>query len=78
MLCDFSQPSWPIMFVNQNWEKQTGVENDKAASSSFWDHFEVRMPVLVPHCHFSRCFYLDTAWLGTKSVTGGLAHAYGS
>ena len=45
MLCNVSEPTWPMMFVNEAWEKVTGVKRDVAVASGFWDAFKVCLQI---------------------------------
>lgn len=42
MLCNVSVSNWPMMFVNEAWEKLTGLPKDEGTGKSFWDVFQVR------------------------------------
>ena len=41
MLCDFSQPAWPIVFINEAWEQETGLNKGELTNTSFWQWFKV-------------------------------------
>lgn len=40
MLCDMSSPKWPILLVNEAWQKATGIGQELAIGSHFWDLFD--------------------------------------
>ena len=42
MMCDISQPSWPVVFTNDTWEAQTGISCAGDGSANFWDVYQVR------------------------------------
>lgn len=42
MLVNMSLPAWPILFVNEAWEKATGVARDALTGDAFWSSFAVR------------------------------------
>ncbi|KAG2454256.1 hypothetical protein HYH02_001289 [Chlamydomonas schloesseri] len=39
MLVNMSLPSWPILFVNEAWEKATGVAREALTGDAFWTSF---------------------------------------
>ncbi len=39
LLCDVSDPKWPILFANNEWEAQTGMVRGVACGANFWDLF---------------------------------------
>ncbi|GIL48868.1 hypothetical protein Vafri_5296 [Volvox africanus] len=39
MLVNMSLPTWPIMFVNEAWEKATGIPKDSLTGDAFWKAF---------------------------------------
>ncbi len=39
MLCDVSDPKWPILFTNNAWETQMGLSRGVACGAYFWDLF---------------------------------------
>ncbi|PNW70925.1 hypothetical protein CHLRE_17g739250v5 [Chlamydomonas reinhardtii] len=39
MLVNMSLPAWPILFVNEAWEKATGVARDALTGDAFWSSF---------------------------------------
>lgn len=41
MLVNMSLPTWPIMFVNEAWEKATGIPKDSLTGDAFWRAFTV-------------------------------------
>mmetsp|Transcript_8938 Transcript_8938/g.19085 ORF Transcript_8938/g.19085 Transcript_8938/m.19085 type:complete len:704 (-) Transcript_8938:2515-4626(-) len=41
MLCNLSFPTWPVLFVNEAFEKTTTMSKDVATSKGFWDLFEL-------------------------------------
>jgi hypothetical protein len=51
MLCNFSLPSWPVMFVNESWERATGTSKDQATASQFWSLFKVSVEQPGPCAH---------------------------
>jgi PAS domain-containing protein len=47
MLLDMSTPKWSIHLVNEAWHRITGVGQEMAAGSRFWDLFEAPPPAQV-------------------------------
>jgi hypothetical protein len=40
MLCDMGAPKWAIHLVNDAWQRVTGISQELAVGSHFWDLFE--------------------------------------
>lgn len=47
MLCDMASPKWAIHLVNDAWQRVTGISQDLAVGSHFWDLFEPPPPAQV-------------------------------
>lgn len=40
MLLNLSLPTWPVLFVNEAWERATGLHKDDSSGLAFWDIFQ--------------------------------------
>ena len=47
MLVDMASPKWSIYLVNDAWQKVTGISQEMAVGSHFWDLFEAPLPAQV-------------------------------
>jgi PAS domain-containing protein len=47
MLLDMATPKWSIFLVNDAWQKVTGISQELAVGSHFWDLFEPPLPAQV-------------------------------
>eukprot|EP00879_Flechtneria_rotunda_P005240 GHRR01005525.1.p1 GENE.GHRR01005525.1~~GHRR01005525.1.p1 ORF type:complete len:858 (+),score=281.24 GHRR01005525.1:849-3422(+) len=47
MLCDMATPKWSIYLVNDAWQRVTGISQELAAGSHFWDLLEPPAPAQV-------------------------------
>lgn len=47
MLLDMATPKWVIHLVNDAWQRATGISQEMAAGSHFWDLFEPPAPAQV-------------------------------
>jgi PAS domain-containing protein len=47
MLLDMATPKWSIFLVNDAWQKVTGITQELAVGSHFWDLFEPPLPAQV-------------------------------
>ncbi len=47
MLVDMAAPKWTIFLVNDAWQKVTGISQELAVGSHFWDLFEAPLPAQV-------------------------------
>lgn len=47
MLVDMASPKWSIYLVNDAWQKVTGISQELAVGSHFWDLFEPPLPAQV-------------------------------
>jgi hypothetical protein len=42
-----ASPKWSIFLVNDSWQKVTGISQEMAMGSHFWDLFEAPLPAQV-------------------------------
>lgn len=67
MLVDMATPKWSIYLVNDAWQRVTGISQEMAMGSHFWDLFEPPLPAQVCFavlCHdasFVICYSLHVS-----------------
>lgn len=54
MLVDMATPKWSIFLVNDAWQQVTGISQELAVGSHFWDLFEPPLPAQVRVTHVCR------------------------
>ncbi len=47
MLCNMAMPTWPVIFVNEAWEKATGIKSEPQAPTTFWGNFQAGPPQCI-------------------------------
>lgn len=68
MLCDVGEGKWPVVFVNEGWEKVTGIPKDAACGRGFWDLFQV-LAAIRPCLACLRC-RCRVVWFGCSRDPG--------
>jgi hypothetical protein len=74
MLVDMASPKWAIFLVNGAWQKVTGISQEMAVGSHFWDLFEPPVPAQV-RVHVAICLVWHVPALPTQQGRWFLAAA---
>lgn len=67
MLLNLSLPTWPVLFVNEAWEKATGLAKDDSSGLGFWEVFQASSTSLFENLEWMH----DCCWLVGWLAPGG-------